>query len=217
MKTCIGPYGSPKTLHKGYGYNENLFLSSSRALKGHVLHSITFYSNSNTSLLLYVTNLPRRQPSSQHHGIVKRMKLQDSFSGTSSSTGPKHIVSDRDPRFTGKFWRELFRSQLHFSTSFHPQTERVNALVEMYLRHFVSANQSDLAKFLDIDQLSYNMQRSESTQRSPFEIVTGRQPLVPPSLVAGHNPSACKVAGDWAELDLNQRRHIANEFTVRPH
>lgn len=21
----------------------------------------------------------------------------------------------------------------------------------------------------------------------------------------------------WAELDLNQRRHIANEFTVRPH
>ena len=21
----------------------------------------------------------------------------------------------------------------------------------------------------------------------------------------------------WAELDLNQRRHIGNEFTVRPH
>lgn len=21
----------------------------------------------------------------------------------------------------------------------------------------------------------------------------------------------------WAELDLNQRRHVANEFTVRPH
>lgn len=24
-------------------------------------------------------------------------------------------------------------------------------------------------------------------------------------------------ANSWAELDLNQRRHIANEFTVRPH
>lgn len=24
-------------------------------------------------------------------------------------------------------------------------------------------------------------------------------------------------ANYWAELDLNQRRHIANEFTVRPH
>jgi len=25
------------------------------------------------------------------------------------------------------------------------------------------------------------------------------------------------LANCWAELDLNQRRHIANEFTVRPH
>lgn len=25
------------------------------------------------------------------------------------------------------------------------------------------------------------------------------------------------AANFWAELDLNQRRHIANEFTVRPH
>ncbi|RVW72661.1 Transposon Ty3-I Gag-Pol polyprotein [Vitis vinifera] len=37
---------------------------------------------------------------------------------------PKFIISDRDPRFTGKFWTELFKlmgSELHFSTSFHPQ------------------------------------------------------------------------------------------------
>lgn len=26
-----------------------------------------------------------------------------------------------------------------------------------------------------------------------------------------------REANFWAELDLNQRRHIANEFTVRPH
>lgn len=25
------------------------------------------------------------------------------------------------------------------------------------------------------------------------------------------------LANFWAELDLNQRRHIVNEFTVRPH
>ena len=30
------------------------------------------------------------------------------------------------------------------------QTERVNALLELYLRHFVSANQKDWAKLLDI-------------------------------------------------------------------
>lgn len=26
-----------------------------------------------------------------------------------------------------------------------------------------------------------------------------------------------RLTNCWAELDLNQRRHIANEFTVRPH
>ena len=69
---------------------------------------------------------------------------------------PKYIISDRDPRFTRKFWTELFKLmglELHFSTSFHPQadgqTERVNALLELYLRHFVSANQKDWAKLLD--------------------------------------------------------------------
>ena len=72
---------------------------------------------------------------------------------------PKYIIGDRDPRFIGKFWMELFKlmgSELHFSTNFHSQTdgqtERVNALLELYLRHFVSANQRDWAKLLDIAQ-----------------------------------------------------------------
>ena len=45
---------------------------------------------------------------------------------------------------------ELFKLmgiELHFFSSFHPQNdgqmERVNALLELYLRHFVSANQTD--------------------------------------------------------------------------
>ena len=72
-------------------------------------------------------------------------------------------------------------SKLNFSTSFHPQsdgqTERVNALLEIYLRHYVSANQRLWAKLLDIAQFSYNLQKSESTGQSPFEVVTGQQPL----------------------------------------
>ncbi|RVW38680.1 Transposon Tf2-12 polyprotein [Vitis vinifera] len=97
---------------------------------------------------------------------------------------PKYIISDRDPRFTGKFWTELFKlmgSELHFSTSFHPQTdgqtERVNVLLELYLRHFVSATRGIGAKLLDIAQFSYNLQRSEATNKSPFELATGQQPL----------------------------------------
>ncbi|KAE8697362.1 hypothetical protein F3Y22_tig00110621pilonHSYRG00135 [Hibiscus syriacus] len=122
---------------------------------------------------------------------------------------PKTIISDRDTRFTGRFWMELFKlmgSSLNFSTAVHPQTdgqtERVNALLEIYLRHYVSANQRDWPKLLDVAQFSYNLQRSEATNQSPFEIVTGQQPLTPNTVVTkyeGPNPSAHNVAKEWHE------------------
>ena len=122
---------------------------------------------------------------------------------------PSNIVSDRDPRFTGRFWTELFKmlgTDLNFSTSFHPQsdgqTERINSLLELYLRHYVSANQKDWAKLLDVAQFSYNLQQSEATNKSPFEIVLGRQPTTPLSLASryeGKSPAAFKFAKSWHE------------------
>ena len=54
------------------------------------------------------------------------------------------IVSDRDPRFTSKFWSSLQKgigTGLKFSTSFHPQTngqfERTIQTFEGMLRAFV--------------------------------------------------------------------------------
>ena len=54
---------------------------------------------------------------------------------------PLSIVSDRDPRFTSRFWKKLHSvlgSRLNFSTTFHPQTdgqyERVIQVLEGMLQ-----------------------------------------------------------------------------------
>jgi hypothetical protein len=57
----------------------------------------------------------------------------------------RKILSDRDGRFTGAFWKELHRLlqvKLAMSSSFHPetdgQTERTNRTMEEMARHYVS-------------------------------------------------------------------------------
>lgn len=130
----------------------------------------------------------------------------------------RSIVSDRDPRFTGRFWMALFKllgSNLHFSTSFHSQTdgqtERINAFLELYLRHFVSVNQRDWAKLLDVTQFSYNLQRSESTHHSPFELAIGQQRLTPHTVMTGYtekSPVAHKFAQNWQEKNELARSYL---------
>ncbi|KAF2304640.1 hypothetical protein GH714_037238 [Hevea brasiliensis] len=139
-----------------------------------------------------------------------RMRLPSYFCGVVKYWGlPRDTVSDRDARFTGRFWTELFRlmgTDLRFSTSFHPQTDgqtkRINALLELYLRHFVSANQRDWPELVDVAQFSYNLQKSEATGASPFEIATGHQPLTPHMVVIsykGPNSAAFRFAKHWKE------------------
>ncbi|KAL3534955.1 hypothetical protein ACH5RR_003416 [Cinchona calisaya] len=92
------------------------------------------------------------------------------------------------------------------STSSHPQTdgqtEWANALLELYLRHYVSSTQQNWAKLLDVAQFSFNLQVNESTGKSPFEIVMGQQPLTPSTVVAGQkggNPATYELAKTWEE------------------
>jgi hypothetical protein len=66
-------------------------------------------------------------------------------------------VSDRNPRSTGQFWTALFNlmgSDLKFSTSYHPQTdgqtEKVNILLEDYLRHYASTSQKNWLELLEV-------------------------------------------------------------------
>ena len=67
------------------------------------------------------------------------------------------IISDRDPRFTGKFWTSIFKvldTQLDMSTADHSQTEgqteRVNRVIGDVLRS-VCAESPKIFFYLDLD------------------------------------------------------------------
>ena len=103
---------------------------------------------------------------------------------------PKNIVSDRDLRFIGQFWTALFNmmgSDLKFSTGYHPQTdgqtERVDALLEDYLRHYASTTQKNWLELLEVVQFAYNLHKSSSTRMSLSELVFSQQPLLPIDLL----------------------------------
>ena len=67
-----------------------------------------------------------------------------------SVTLPSTIVSDRDARFTSKFWETItgiLKIKRGISTAFHPQTngqtERVNQSIELYLCTFCNYEQNN--------------------------------------------------------------------------
>ncbi|KAL0549524.1 hypothetical protein IC582_014009 [Cucumis melo] len=124
---------------------------------------------------------------------------------------PTSIVSDRDGRFIGSFWTELFSflgTSLNISSSYDPQTdgqtERFNCMLEEYLRHFVNARQKNWVQLLDVAQFCFNAQTSSSTGRSPFEIVSGRQPVLPHLVdhpFAGKNPQTLNFTKEWKQTN----------------
>ena len=102
----------------------------------------------------------------------------------------KSIVSDRDPRFTASFFKEVFSLlgvKLQMSTSNHPQTdgltERVNRVLEDCLRSFVNHRQSNWDEFLPLCQFAINNSYQASACESPFFLNSGHHPLTPSSLV----------------------------------
>jgi len=90
---------------------------------------------------------------------------------------PTTIISDRDPRFTAKLWREVMKAlgtKLAMSSSWHPQTdgqtERLNRILEVALRLYAAKSGVDWAEWLPLVEAHYNSSRHESTGKTPFEM-----------------------------------------------
>jgi hypothetical protein len=99
---------------------------------------------------------------------------------------PKSLISDRDPRITAKFWRELSRllgSEVNMSTAQHPQSdgqsEREIQTLIATLRSYVNAQGDDWDAYLPALELALNSKQQASTGVAPFTLVYGTQARLP--------------------------------------
>ncbi len=76
---------------------------------------------------------------------------------------PHKILSDRDAKFTSKFWKKLFAGlgiELAFGTTYHLQTDgetkKVNMILEDMLRMYVMHQQRKWEEYLPQVEFSYN-------------------------------------------------------------
>lgn len=110
---------------------------------------------------------------------------------------PQQIISDRGTQFAAKVFQEFCQKlgiRSSMSTAYHPetdsQTERINQVLEQYIRMFCNHCHSDWERFLSTAEFSYNNASHESTKLSPFFVETGWNPRMAPDAIGElENPS----------------------------
>ncbi|KAA0050673.1 pol protein [Cucumis melo var. makuwa] len=94
---------------------------------------------------------------------------------------PVSIVSDRDARFTSKFWKGLqtaMGTRLDFSTAFHPQTdvqtEHLNQVLEDMLRACALEFPGSWDSHLHLMEFAYKNSYQATIDMAPFEALYGK-------------------------------------------
>ncbi|GJP51916.1 hypothetical protein CLOM_g11044 [Closterium sp. NIES-68] len=128
---------------------------------------------------------------------------------------PTTLISDRDPKFTSKFWKELMSllgTELAMSSAYHPQTdgqtERLNQIVEQLLR---TACKDDISKWdlhVPILEFAYNNATHAATGQTPFFLCYGHHPLTPqqPTIPATVQPAHDFITTMYKLWDRTHKR-----------
>ncbi|KAL0544353.1 hypothetical protein IC582_019467 [Cucumis melo] len=140
---------------------------------------------------------------------------------------PVSIVSDRDARFTSKFWKGLqtaMGTRLDFSTAFHPQTdgqtERLNQVLEDMLRACALEFPGSWDSHLHLMEFAYNNSYQATIGMAPFEALYGKccrspvcweevgeQRLMGPELVQSTNEAIQKIRSRMHTAQSRQKSY----------
>ena len=99
-------------------------------------------------------------------------------------------MSDRDTRFTSKFWQTLFKllgTDVRLSTAYHPQSDGQSEVtirtLENFLRPYVEAHPTDWVSLLPMAEFAANNAVNVSTGFTPFFLNGGSHTTVPGMLL----------------------------------
>ena len=137
---------------------------------------------------------------------------------------PADVVSDRGSKFTSSLWRDLNKALgIHqsLSTAYHPQTdgqtERINQIVETYLRLYINYDQDNWSKYLPLAEFSYNNATHSSTTMSPFFANKGYHPTLEISLTGITQKANAVEISEIKNLHLHAQQEIAKAIKTNEH
>lgn len=140
---------------------------------------------------------------------------------------PVTIVSDRDPRFTSRYWQGLhtaFGTKTKLSTAYHPQTdgqsERTIQILEDMLRTCTLDFKGSWDIHLPLIEFAYNNSFQSSIGMAPFEALYGRKcrspicwddvgerKLLGPEIVQITNEKICQIRQRLKEVQDRQKSY----------
>ena len=101
---------------------------------------------------------------------------------------PDRMLSDRDPRFAAKSFREMMKLlgiESNLTTAYRPQsdgaTERFNQEIEAYLSIYCANHPTNWPQALPTLEFTHNNRRHADRIRTPFELMFGTSPLSIPT------------------------------------
>ncbi|GJP71623.1 hypothetical protein CLOP_g2439, partial [Closterium sp. NIES-67] len=151
-------------------------------------HRVTTYLSGHDAILVVINKFSKMGHFIPTHTTARTEETAQLFVRyiISQHGIPTTLISDRDPKFTSKFWKELMSllgTKLAMSSAYHPQTdgrtERLNQIVEQLLR---AACKDEISKWdlhLPVLEFAYNNATHAAIGQTPFFLCYGRHPLTP--------------------------------------
>jgi hypothetical protein len=138
---------------------------------------------------------------------------------------PTYIITDRDPKFTSEFWRNLYDlcgTQLKFSTAYHPQTdglaERIIQTLEDMIRRYCAYGMTfkdkdnythDWCSLLHALEYAYNSSKHSTTNKTPYELERGWTPWFPKEILMSKAVHIHPSASDFHFMMTKAEKYAA--------